>query len=96
MPLTVEEGIANGVSEVRRAVRYQIKYGAKQIKVCASGGVMSLTGPPGAQHYSDEELARHRRRSAPAAACASPRTRTATTASGPPSRPASTASSTRR
>jgi imidazolonepropionase-like amidohydrolase len=56
MPLTVEEGIANGVSEVRRAVRYQIKYGAKQIKVCASGGVMSLTGPPGAQHYSDEEL----------------------------------------
>src|ERR1700759_4113054 len=45
MPLTVEEGIANGVSEVRRAVRYQIKYGATQIKVCASGGVMSLTGP---------------------------------------------------
>jgi imidazolonepropionase-like amidohydrolase len=56
MPLTVEEGIANGVAEVRQAVRYQIKYGAKQIKVCASGGVMSLTGPPGAQHYSDEEL----------------------------------------
>jgi imidazolonepropionase-like amidohydrolase len=56
MPLSVEEGIADGVSEVRRAVRYQIKYGAKQIKVCASGGVMSLTGPPGAQHYSDEEL----------------------------------------
>ena len=65
MPLTVEEGIANGVSEVRRAVRYQIKYGAKQIKVCASGGVMSLTGPPGAQHYSNEELG-DRRRSAPA------------------------------
>jgi imidazolonepropionase-like amidohydrolase len=56
MPLTVEEGIANGVAEVRQAVRYQIKYGAKQIKVCASGGVMSLTGPPGAQHYSNEEL----------------------------------------
>jgi imidazolonepropionase-like amidohydrolase len=56
MPLTVEEGIADGVAEVRRAVRYQIKYGAKQIKVCASGGVMSLTGTAGAQHYSDEEL----------------------------------------
>jgi imidazolonepropionase-like amidohydrolase len=56
MPLTVEEGIADGVSQVRRAVRYQIKYGAKQIKVCASGGVMSLTGTAGAQHYSDEEL----------------------------------------
>jgi len=56
MPLTVEEGIADGVSEVRQAVRYQIKYGAKLIKVCASGGVMSLTGTAGAQHYSDEEL----------------------------------------
>ena len=56
LPLTVEEGVANGVSEVRRAVRYQIKYGAELIKVCASGGVMSHTGPPGAQQYSDEEL----------------------------------------
>jgi len=56
MPLTVEEGIANGVSEVRKAVRYQIKHGAKVIKVCASGGVMSHTGPAGAQQYSDEEL----------------------------------------
>jgi imidazolonepropionase-like amidohydrolase len=56
LPLTVEEGIANGVSEVRQAVRYQIKYGAELIKVCASGGIMSHTGPPGAQQYSDEEL----------------------------------------
>ncbi len=57
MPLTIEEGIANGVDEVRKAVRYQIKYGAELIKVCASGGVMSHTGPAGAQQYSDEELA---------------------------------------
>jgi len=56
MPLTVEEGIANGVSEIRKAVRYQIKHGAELIKVCASGGVMSHTGPAGAQQYSDEEL----------------------------------------
>src|SRR5438270_2547737 len=56
LPLTVEEGIANGISEVRRAVRYQIKYGAELIKVCASGGVMSHTGPAGAQQYSNEEL----------------------------------------
>jgi imidazolonepropionase-like amidohydrolase len=56
LPLTVEEGIADGVAEVRKAVRYQIKHGAKLIKVCASGGVMSHTGLPGAQHYSDEEL----------------------------------------
>ncbi len=57
MPLTVEEGIANGVSEVRKAVRYQIKHGAQVIKVCASGGVMSHTGPAGAQQYSNDELA---------------------------------------
>ncbi len=57
MPLTVEEGIANGISEVRKAVRYQIKHGAELIKVCASGGVMSHTGPAGAQQYSNEELA---------------------------------------
>ncbi|MEU6541194.1 amidohydrolase family protein [Streptomyces sp. NPDC047000] len=56
LPLTVEEGIADGVAEVRKAVRYQIKYGARVIKVCASNGVMSHTGPAGAQQYSDEEL----------------------------------------
>jgi imidazolonepropionase-like amidohydrolase len=56
LPLTLEEGIANGVDEVRKAVRYQIKHGAQLIKVCCSGGVMSHTGLPGAQHYSDEEL----------------------------------------
>jgi imidazolonepropionase-like amidohydrolase len=56
LPLTVEEGIADGVAEVRKAVRYQIKHGAQLIKVCASGGVMSHTGPAGAQQYSDDEL----------------------------------------
>jgi imidazolonepropionase-like amidohydrolase len=56
MELTVEEGLANGVDEVRKAVRYQIKHGAQLIKVCCSGGVMSHTGTPGAQHYSDDEL----------------------------------------
>ena len=56
LPLTVEEGIANGVAEVRKAVRYQIKYGAQVIKVSASGGVMSHTGPAGARQYSTEEL----------------------------------------
>ncbi len=57
LELTVEEGIANGIDEIRKAVRYQIKHGAEVIKVCCSGGVMSLTGEAGAQHYSDEELA---------------------------------------
>ena len=57
MPLSAEEGIANGVPEVRKAVRYQIKYGARLIKISASGGVMSHSGLAGAQQYSDEELA---------------------------------------
>ncbi|MET0727075.1 MAG: amidohydrolase family protein [Acidimicrobiales bacterium] len=57
LPLSVGEGIANGVAQVREAVRYQIKFGAKVIKVSASGGVMSHTGPAGAQHYSSEEFA---------------------------------------
>ena len=57
MPLSVEEGIANGVPEVRKAVRYQIKHGARLIKISASGGVMSHSGEAGAQQYSDEELA---------------------------------------
>ncbi len=56
LPITVEEGVADGISQVRRAVRYQIKYGAQLIKVSASGGVMSHTGPPGARQYSTEEL----------------------------------------
>jgi imidazolonepropionase-like amidohydrolase len=57
LPLSVEEGIANGVPEVRKAVRYQIKHGAQLIKISASGGVMSHSGEAGAQQYSDEELA---------------------------------------
>ena len=57
MPQTVEQGIANGVPEVRKAVRYQIKYGVKVIKISASGGVMSFSSAAGAQQYSDEELA---------------------------------------
>jgi len=57
MPISVEEGVADGIDQIRRAVRYQIKHGARLIKCCASGGVMSHTGPPGAQQYSTEELA---------------------------------------
>lgn len=57
MPLSVEEGIADGIDEVRKAVRYQIKHGAQVIKCCASGGVMASLGPAGAQQYSTEELA---------------------------------------
>ncbi|MFN8651699.1 MAG: amidohydrolase family protein [Gemmatimonadales bacterium] len=51
-----EPAIADGVDAVIHAVRYQIKYGAKVIKVCATAGVLSFEGPVGAQQLSDEEL----------------------------------------
>ncbi|MBV8863566.1 MAG: amidohydrolase family protein, partial [Mycobacterium sp.] len=57
MPLSVAEGIANGVPDVRACVRYQIRHGAQLIKVSASGGVMSHSTAPGSQQYSDEEFA---------------------------------------
>lgn len=57
MPLSVAEGIANGVADVQACVRYQIRHGAKVIKVSASGGVMSHSTSPGSQQYSDAEFA---------------------------------------
>ena len=51
-----ETGVADGPEEALRAVRYQIKHGAKVIKVCATAGVLSLEGPVGAQQLSDIEL----------------------------------------
>jgi imidazolonepropionase-like amidohydrolase len=56
MPLSVAEGIANGVPDVIACVRYQIRHGAKLIKVSASGGVMSHSTSPGAQQFSDAEF----------------------------------------
>ena len=48
--------IADGVDEVRKAVRRQVKYGADLIKVTATGGVLSAGDAVGAQQYSFEEL----------------------------------------
>jgi imidazolonepropionase-like amidohydrolase len=39
----IAEGIASGPDQFRDAVRIQVKYGADLIKVCASGGVLSLS-----------------------------------------------------
>jgi imidazolonepropionase-like amidohydrolase len=50
------KGVADGVDEVVKAVRYQVKHGAKAIKICATAGVLSFEGPVGAQQYSFEEL----------------------------------------
>lgn len=51
-----EDGVADGIDEVLKAVRYQIKHGAKVIKTCATAGVLSFEGPVGAQQYSYDEL----------------------------------------
>lgn len=48
--------IADGVDEVRKVVRGQIKHGVDVIKVNASGGVLSMGDAPGAPQYSVEEL----------------------------------------
>ena len=52
----VESGVADGVEEVRNAVRYAVKYGADVIKICATGGVLSLTDSVGVQQYTEEEM----------------------------------------
>lgn len=51
-----KNGIADGVEQVRAAVRYQIKYGADVIKTCATGGVLSEGDAVGATQYTFEEL----------------------------------------
>lgn len=52
----IKQGIANGVDEVVKAVRYQIKYGADLIKICATGGVLSAGDAVGAPQYTFEEI----------------------------------------
>ena len=48
--------IADGVDEVRKAVRLQIRRGAHVIKLFASGGVLSIADDPLRQQFSDAEL----------------------------------------
>ena len=53
---TIERGAADGVEEVREAVRYNVKNGADLIKICATGGVLSPTDSVGVQQYTEEEI----------------------------------------
>jgi imidazolonepropionase-like amidohydrolase len=48
--------IADGVDELRKAVREQVKFGADLIKVTATGGVLSAGTALSEQQYSLEEL----------------------------------------
>lgn len=48
--------IADGVTEVRRAARDELRKGANQIKIMASGGVASPNDPVWNLQYSEEEV----------------------------------------
>jgi imidazolonepropionase-like amidohydrolase len=52
----VKDGIAAGPDAFREAVRYQIKYGADLIKVCATGGVLSLADSVDAPQVTQSEM----------------------------------------
>lgn len=49
-------GVADGVDEIRKLVRFEVKNGADVIKVMATAGVLSEEGSVGGPEYSQEEL----------------------------------------
>lgn len=52
----IEQGIASGPDEFRDAVRFAVKYGADVIKVCATGGVLSLADEVDTPQLSQAEM----------------------------------------
>lgn len=48
--------VVDGVENVRRAVRQQVKFGVDVIKIGTTGGVFSAATSPSAAHYSLEEI----------------------------------------
>jgi imidazolonepropionase-like amidohydrolase len=48
--------VADGVDEVRRAVREQVKHGADLIKIGVTGAVLVENGVPGATHFNPDEI----------------------------------------
>ena len=51
-----EKGKLAGADQARQAVRFQVKYGADVIKMCVSGGVLSLGDDVQAPQMTDEEI----------------------------------------
>lgn len=49
--------LCDGVAEVTKAVRTNLRTNARVIKICASGGVMSEVDDPIHQQFSEEEMA---------------------------------------
>ncbi len=52
----VSDGIASGADQFRDAVRFELKYGADVIKVCATGGVLSLGDAVDSPQLTQAEL----------------------------------------
>ena len=52
----IENGIGDGPDQMRAVVRYNAKYGADVIKVCASGGVLSETDKVDSAQLTQAEL----------------------------------------
>ena len=53
---SIEDGVADGEDQVREAVRYNVKFGADVIKICATGGVLSPADSVGEQQYTEAEM----------------------------------------
>ena len=51
-----DQGVINSPDDARRAVRFNIKYGADVIKTCATGGVLSPTDEVDTPQLTQEEL----------------------------------------
>lgn len=49
-------GLADGVDEIRKLVRFEVKYGADLIKILATAGVLSEEESVGAPQFSQEEM----------------------------------------
>jgi imidazolonepropionase-like amidohydrolase len=52
----VEKGIGSGPDQFRDAVRFAVKYGADLIKICATGGVLSLADAVDTPQLTQEEV----------------------------------------
>ena len=48
--------VADGVDEIRKAVREQVKHGADLIKIGVTGAVLVESGVPGATHFNKDEV----------------------------------------
>src|SRR5262249_22431681 len=52
----LETGVADGVDECRKKVRFEVQQGADLIKILATGGVLSANDDPKHTGYTQEEL----------------------------------------